>query len=251
MTRLMTQMGPSLLAATLMVLVLNAPATATPTLIAYDPSYDPNSPEAEWLAYIPPIYRFGASSSYDAGADIFTLTAFAADPFFESSTFFLIAGVDEAGQLLGGTAIWLGGIPSLGVPTGTTLLTGDVIAVEYGFFNGVSPGIDFVIDVESSLSALGLGPTVGYSNAVIPWSLPGSPPVLPEPWSTSFVGLGGYTWDALLNVRPVPHAPTLVLFLASIGFCLGLVPLASRTRRWSRAHRERRADWQRTVAPRG
>ncbi len=243
----MARLGLSLLVATIMVLALHAPATAT--LITNDPA---NNPEAEWVWYFPPYYAVNGRSSYDAVADIFTLTDYVlgailpdgSSPgynFFEASSFFLIAGVDGTGQLLGGTVIWLGGIPSLGVPTGTTLLAGDVIAVYYGFSDGGgppgAPGVQFVIQVEESLPALGLGPTVGYFDRIIPWSLPGDPPPLrPEPWSTSFDCSCGWSWDDLANVRPIPQAPTLVLFLATIGLGRGLVSLARRTR-WSTGHR--------------
>ncbi len=239
----MARLRLSLLVATIMVLASHAPATAM--LFTRDPASDP---EAEWVAGLSPLYRLAGFTSYDAEADILTLTTSPVGNFFESSSFFLTANIDGTGQLLGGTVIWLGGIPSLGVPTGTTLLAGDVIGVDYGFFDGTIPGLQFVIQVEESLLALGLGPTIGYFSAVIPWSLPGDPPpLLPEPWSTSFGLLGPYTNDGLFNVRPVPQAPTLVLFLASIGLWLALVPLARRTRAGSRET----AEWQRTVATSG
>ena len=233
-------------------LLTTSPATAI--LIGYDSIVAPDAP---WIRASPTVgYRFEGSTSYNAAADILTLTTSpTASQGIGSSSFFLIAGVDGTGKLLGGSAIWLGEIASLGVPPGSILLKGDVIAVDYGFLGAPTPvgqfGLDFVIQVEQSLPALGLGPTVGYSNFIIPWRLDFSPNDPPVPaWSTSFDDFKPTTRDGLFNVVRVPQAPTLILFLGSIG--LWLASLARRTR-WSTGHRERRAEcnaqWRRASNP--
>ena len=222
-----------LLSALGLVALLLTTSPATAVLIGYDSI---SAPDAPWIdASQTPYYRFGGSTSYDAAADILTFTHLPSSNLWESSSFFMIAGVDGTGELLGGVALWLGGSASLGVPPGSILLKGDVIAVEYGFDGAPdsgAPAIDFVIHVEESLPALGLGPFVGYFNAIIPWALhvPGEPPEKPEPWSTSFTVDYPWTADALFNVVRVPLAPTLVLFVAGIGVCLGLRRMRVRSR---------------------
>jgi len=129
------------------------------------------------------------------------------------------------GNLLGGAASWVGGIPELGIADGSTLLLGNVID-GVKVTNGPSHYFSFLIDVVYSDPELDFTPLMRMDFFRTINLIPGLDPPLnyeeDDPFNYSFT-TSEYTFDYLFNYTPisVTESSSLLLFgigLAGLGF---------------------------------
>ena len=224
------------------------PYSGNPVLITFD-SFRELDPAAEWIFSPGPNVFFGSNqvTSYDATGDLFTFSADVVDLWQSedryvgsvATDFSFQANVNDAGEVGGGSVVWVGGIPDLGVGDGTTLLEGNVI--DGAWVSGSSwgrVGFDFVIEVTDSLDLLGFGPYVGFHDNAFPvqdW--------FDSPWSECLVAADHFTDSELGSVNRIPEPASLALVaigLAAIG--LGRGRRRERRRQPERQNRNQNTD---------
>jgi hypothetical protein len=71
--------------------------------------------------------------------------------------------IDDAGHVTNGSASWIGGIPDLGIPDGTSIVSGEVFAVGFVIIPDSLSEFIVLMNIDSAHPALGsLGPTAAF-----------------------------------------------------------------------------------------
>ena len=160
-----------------------------------------------------PAFEYDADTGLFSGRETgFFVPRFRVDPDDPTPRFdgFMewIADIDNDGQILSSSVVWVGRSEEFGIPDFGLLMSGTIDAIGIGFRVspfGSAPLIQIVMNIDFSLPELGFGPVVGFQHDAGGFMFDPD-----DPFRTSFTisttSLGDY-----FNIAQVPEPSTLAL----------------------------------------